>query len=222
MATIANTASDVQGATLLKTAGNQTVTGLKTFNRGTSPPFAVAAGAAKVDNLDADLLDGQSTADYHNASLLDSGTLPDARFPATLPAASGINLTALNATNLGSGTVPLARNTAIVKPTVVDLTDGATVALDASLGNVFRLSAAGNRTILAPTNPTAGQKIVIRHHASGADRTLALTTGSAGAFRFGVDITSLSATTSAKKDYIGAIYDATDDRWDVVAYVKGY
>ncbi len=38
-----------------------------------------------------------------------SGTIPDARFPATLPAASGVNLTALNASNLGSGTVPTAR-----------------------------------------------------------------------------------------------------------------
>ena len=38
-----------------------------------------------------------------------SGTIADARFPSTLPAASGINLTALNATNLGSGTVPTAR-----------------------------------------------------------------------------------------------------------------
>ena len=44
-----------------------------------------------------------------NATNLASGTLPDARFPATLPAASGVNLTALNATNLGSGTVPTAR-----------------------------------------------------------------------------------------------------------------
>ena len=47
--------------------------------------------------------------DTLNASELDSGTIPDARFPATLPAASGVNLTALNATNLGSGTVPDAR-----------------------------------------------------------------------------------------------------------------
>lgn len=44
-----------------------------------------------------------------SASDLSSGTLPDARFPATLPAASGVNLTALNASNLASGTVPLAR-----------------------------------------------------------------------------------------------------------------
>jgi len=40
-----------------------------------------------------------------NASNLASGTLPDARFPATLPTASGANLTTLNASNVSSGTL---------------------------------------------------------------------------------------------------------------------
>jgi len=44
-----------------------------------------------------------------NASALTSGTLPDGRFPATLPAASGENLTTLNATNVASGTLAAAR-----------------------------------------------------------------------------------------------------------------
>ena len=44
-----------------------------------------------------------------NATNLGSGTVPDARFPSTLPAASGVNLTALNATQLTSGTLPMAR-----------------------------------------------------------------------------------------------------------------
>jgi hypothetical protein len=44
-----------------------------------------------------------------NASSVTSGTLPDARFPATLPPVSGASLTALNATNLGSGTVAIGR-----------------------------------------------------------------------------------------------------------------
>ena len=113
-----------------------------------------------------------------------------------------------------AGTVPLAY-------TVVALTDGATPALDASLGNIFTLSAAGDRTIAVPSNPTNGQKIMIRHLASGANRTLALNTG-AGGFRFGTDITGLTVTTSGKTDYIGAIYNLTDNRWDVVAYSKGY
>jgi hypothetical protein len=44
-----------------------------------------------------------------SASDLSTGTLPDARFPATLPALNGSALTALNASNLASGTVPTAR-----------------------------------------------------------------------------------------------------------------
>jgi plastocyanin len=44
-----------------------------------------------------------------NAAQLTTGTVPDARFPATLPAASGTNLTALNAAQLTTGTVPIGR-----------------------------------------------------------------------------------------------------------------
>ena len=40
-----------------------------------------------------------------NATNLGSGTVPDARFPATLPAASGTNMTSLQAANL-TGTLP--------------------------------------------------------------------------------------------------------------------
>jgi hypothetical protein len=56
-------------------------------------------------NNDSGFIDGSAL----NASNLSSGTVPDARFPATLPALNGSALTALNATNLGSGTVPTAR-----------------------------------------------------------------------------------------------------------------
>jgi hypothetical protein len=44
-----------------------------------------------------------------DAGILTSGTVPDARFPAVLPAVSGANLTNLNASNLTSGIVPDAR-----------------------------------------------------------------------------------------------------------------
>jgi hypothetical protein len=56
-------------------------------------------------NNDSGFIDGSSL----NASNLDSGTVPDARFPATLPAISGANLTNLDASDLASGTVPIAR-----------------------------------------------------------------------------------------------------------------
>jgi hypothetical protein len=118
-----------------------------------------------------------------------------------------------------------------INPTVrwveneVILTDAANVTLDSSLGNTFKLTAAGNRTIDAPTNkPVSGkaQKIVIAIEASAADRTITLATGAAGAFRFGTDITALTATTNGLVDYIGCIYNDADDRWDVVSYSKGY
>jgi hypothetical protein len=108
-------------------------------------------------------------------------------------------------------------------PAPTTLTDGATVALNASLGKVHKLTAAGNRTILTPTgSPADGQALIIAHTASGGSRTLALTTGSSGAFAFGTDITALTATTSGTTDYIGCIYDSTSARFRVVSYAKGY
>ena len=104
---------------------------------------------------------------------------------------------------------------------MVALVDGATPALDASLGNIFTLAATGDQTIAVPTNATNGQKIIIRHLASGGARTLALNTG-AGGFRFGTDITALTATSSGKTDYIGCIYSSIDSFWDVVAVTKGF
>jgi hypothetical protein len=56
-------------------------------------------------NNDSGFIDGSSL----NADNLSSGTVPDARFPATLPAISGANLTNLDASDLASGTVPIAR-----------------------------------------------------------------------------------------------------------------
>jgi hypothetical protein len=56
-------------------------------------------------NNDSGFIDGSSL----DASNLDSGTVPDARFPATLPTLNGSALTDLNASNLASGTVPNAR-----------------------------------------------------------------------------------------------------------------
>jgi hypothetical protein len=123
----------------------------------------------------------------------------------------------------GKGTKGIVHVNAVLDAAVA-LADGATPALDASLGNKFRLAAAGNRTIAVPSNPpTTGytQKIVIEHFASGGARTLALNSG-AGGFRFGSDITALTATASGKTDYIGCIWNITDSFWDVVAVIKGF
>ena len=81
-----------------------------------------------------------------NATQLTSGTIPDARFPATLPATSGVNLTALNATQLTSGTVPNAQFPATL-PAIsgVNLTALNATNLGSGTVPVLRLGASGTR-----------------------------------------------------------------------------
>jgi len=104
--------------------------------------------------------------------------------------------------------------------TVVLLTDGTLIATDASLGNVFYVTLGGNRTLSNPTNSTNGKRIIwrIEQDATGG-RTITL----GNKFRLGTDITSVVLSTSPGiTDYIGAIYNAQDDKWDVIAFVKGF
>jgi hypothetical protein len=73
-----------------------------------------------------------------NASELDSGTVPDARFPATLPAADGSALTALNATNIASGTLADAR-----LPTVPTTKGGTGLTSVGTTGQVLTVTSPG-------------------------------------------------------------------------------
>jgi len=105
-------------------------------------------------------------------------------------------------------------------PAVIALTDAVTIATDASLGNVFTVVLAGNRTLGAPTNATNGQTIVyrIRQDATGS-RTLAYN----AIFRFGATVSSPTlSTTAAKTDYLTFRYNSTDTLWDCVNVVLGY
>jgi hypothetical protein len=103
---------------------------------------------------------------------------------------------------------------------VVPLVDAAIIALDASKGDEFTVTIAGNRTLGAPTNPTDGQKIVVRVKQDAVgNRTLAYNP----IFRFGTDIPSIVLSTGANlTDYIGAVYNATDVKWDMVALTRGF
>ena len=102
-----------------------------------------------------------------NADNLASGTLPDARFPATLPATSGANLTALNATQLTSGTVPDARfpatlpaanGSALTNLNASNLATGtvANARLDADLAAIGGLTSAADKGIQFTGVGTAG------------------------------------------------------------------
>jgi hypothetical protein len=100
------------------------------------------------------------------------------------------------------------------------LTFAATVAVDASLGNDFTLTMTGPATLGNPTNSSNGQKILFAIRQDGTGSRV-LTLGSD--YRLGTDIPSVVLSTAANKtDYLGVRYNATDSKWDVIAFTKGY
>jgi hypothetical protein len=105
--------------------------------------------------------------------------------------------------------------------TVTALTDGATIAVDASTGNIFTVTLAGNRTLGNPTgSPVNGQlmEVRVRQDATGS-RTLAYDTQ----YRFGTDVASPTLTTGANKtDFLLFQFHSGDTKWDCIAVSKGY
>ena len=124
----------------------------------------------------------------------------------------------------GKGTGAVSMDTAMVTNSAV-LTDGATITIDASLGNNFLVTLGGNRTLGTPINAKPRQKImlIVSQDATGS-RTLAYSP----AFRFGTDVTSPTLSTAAgTNDYLGIVYNprgsaARQLSFDVVAVSKGY
>jgi hypothetical protein len=109
------------------------------------------------------------------------------------------------------------RVTALESAGIVTLTDGASIATDASAGRHFRVTVAGDRTLAAPTNAADGMHRIWEITASAADRSLTLTTGSSGSFELTTNITSPITITNSKTLFLGATYNATRSRWTVLA-----
>lgn len=93
------------------------------------------------------------------------------------------------------------------------LTDAATIATDASLGNLFTVTIAASRAMGAPTNPTDGQSLTYRIKQGGVGSFIITWNG---VFRFSGGTAPTLTTTAAKTDYIEFIYNATDTKWDCI------
>jgi len=102
-----------------------------------------------------DAIDYQIKHTETSAALLTSGTLADARFPGTLPAISGVNLTNLNANSLSSGTMADARF-----PNILPAISGANLT-DLNAANLTGNLALA-RTVTNGTCPPIGATFVTR------------------------------------------------------------
>lgn len=126
----------------------------------------------------------------------------------------------------GTVTEPAVTRTGRTIRTYTALTDAATIALNASLNDHYRVlltAAVGATRVLGnPTNvPGAGQTqlimIEIRQSSAGGN---ALTFGTD--YRFGTSIPSVTLSTGANKtDYLGVRYNPTDSKWDVIMFIAG-
>jgi hypothetical protein len=130
-------------------SGTQNVTSGGAINVKSGGSIIIDSGAAITNNGTATGFSADLT--NLNATNLTSGTVPDARFPATLPIASGSALTNLNATNLGSGTVATARLGSGTADATTFLRGDQTYATPASATNTPNFSA--NRISGAVTFP---------------------------------------------------------------------
>ena len=107
-----------------------------------------------------------------------------------------------------------------VAPAVVALADAATIAVDASQGNDFRVTIAGNRTMGTPASPADGQKITFQvTQGTGGSFTLAWSSG----YEFSAALPQPTlSTTAGQTDLLGFIYNASKGKWLFVAFVSGF
>ena len=114
---VANTDADLSGNTLVTEENAYTITGLHTFSRSTNAPFACISGAAYVQYLDSDKLDGQEGTYY----------LAAANFTGTL----AVNQGGTGAATFTDGGILLGSGTGAITATAV-LGDGVILIGDAS------------------------------------------------------------------------------------------
>lgn len=119
----------------------------------------------------------------------------------------------------GAGRIPEANLPLRHRNTVVTLTDGANIATNAALGDHFKVTLGGNRTLDNPTNVVEGQRIVFEFIQDGTgSRTITLGAN----FLLGVDITAVTLTTTANKKDMMACVGTSDGKLKVVAFMRGY
>jgi hypothetical protein len=105
-------------------------------------------------------------------------------------------------------------------PTVVMLTDAPTIAVDASLGDDYRVTIAASRVMGSPTNPSDGQQIIFQV-TQGTAGSSTITWDSGYEFSAGLPQPTLS-TAAGDTDLLGFVYNEARGMWLLAAFVNGF
>ena len=206
LGTVTDAATDTLARTTIISSSNSD--SAVNFSAGTKNVFCTLP-ASKAVILDASgniVANNGSNLTALNATQLTSGTVPDARFPSTLPAVNGSALTNLNASNLASGTVPDARfpatlpaanGSALTALNASNLASGtvANARLDAQLQDVAGLATTAGKIIQGDGSNFALSAYTLPTSDGSANQVL--TTDGSGAVTFATptvgDITAVTA-----------------------------
>jgi hypothetical protein len=102
---------------------------------------------------------------------------------------------------------------------VVALTFSSTLAVNAALGNHFRVTMTANMTVSAPSNPVDGQKVTFELIQDGTgSRTVTWN----AAFDFGAVGAPTLTTTASKRDVVGFVYSGSLSKWLCAGSALGF
>lgn len=172
-----------------------------------------AGGASETTDIAAEIVAATGKTTPVDADLL---ALVDSAASFVLKKLTWANLKATLKTYFDTLYVSLTPSVTVVSYSATTTVDLSTIAH----GGIARITLTGNITIQL-SNGTDGKKFVLELIQDGTgSRTVSL---SGTYFRFGTDITSFTATTTASKmDRVGCIYNTTATKADVVATLKGF
>jgi hypothetical protein len=170
-----------------------------------NPTASVSLNSQKITNL----TNGSNAQDAVAFSQLPSVSTPLPLNRGGTGVSSASNAALLS--GLGAAPVAGATFTGYVAPAVVSLSFAGSIAVNAALGNDFRLTlTASTGTLANPTNPVDGQTIKIRViQGAGGNFTMAFGT----AYDFGAAGGPVLSTTAGKFDILAFTYDAPASVW---------